>query len=130
MSSALLHDGYTRSAFVAPLSDERSGQEFHPSLKLEYRPMLVSARGVLMRRIADAVARGLAGVEESEKIAAEAMANQVISWDLIGPTGPVAVSTDAMLKLEPHMSARVFGIVTGTELGDKYEAQEDADVKN
>ena len=112
------------------MSDEKSGQEFHPSLRFEYRPMLVSARAALMRRIADLAATSEKGVIESEKVAAEAMVKQLVSWDLAGPTGPAPLNLDSMLRVEPHLSGRLFNVITGGELGDKYEAQEQAELGN
>lgn len=130
MSTGYISDGYTRTAFVDAARDEKSGLEFHPAVRFEFRPMLVADRAVLFRRIAE-LAQNAKGAEEAEKLAAKEMARRLVSWDLFGPAGVLVEITEAsLLRVEPHLSARLFSIITGQELGDKYAEAERADAKN
>jgi hypothetical protein len=59
------------------------------------------------------------------------MARRIVGWNLHGGSGgTVEISEASLLRVEPHLSMRLFSIITGQELGDKYAEQEEADAKN
>ena len=107
---AYIHDGYTRSAYVAPRT------RLYPAVRFLYRPMLAQGRSIVARAIMDTK-----DAAKTEEIAAKAVAKQVVSWNLVDHLGAdVPIDVAHLLRLQPLLLNRLYMIaVLGDEGGDE-----------
>lgn len=106
-----IHDGYTRSAYIA------ARPRLHPELRFQYRPMLSQNRAVIFHQIA------ALEPDDAERVAAEAIRAQLVSWDLQDHTGSnVAITVANLLRVEPNLAVRLFQVVTGRDATDEDPA--------
>src|ERR1700674_886459 len=96
------HDGYTQGGFIAavPL--------MHGSLRFTFRPALVEERS----QLSDAAATLQAHLYDRQ--AAIFTAQKILLWDLTDVGGrEVAVSAEALLRLQPGLFVKLHRIVLG-----------------
>jgi hypothetical protein len=96
------HDGYTQSGFIAavPL--------MHGSLRFTYRPALVEERS----QLSEAAAALKSHLYDCQ--VAMFTAQKIVLWDLTDSEGrEVAVSADALLRLQPGLFVKLHRIVLG-----------------
>jgi hypothetical protein len=96
------HDGYTQSGFIAavPL--------MHGSLRFTYRPALVEERS----QLSDAAAALKSHLYDRQ--VAMFTAQKIVLWDLNDAEGrEVAVSAEALLRLQPGLFVKLHRIVLG-----------------
>lgn len=114
--TGIILDGYT-------ISEKIPGCDFYPELNLEFRPMTKPEVADVIARIQKYRDNPVKG----EEIAAEVMAQHVVSWDLTDHRGnAVPINLDMMKRLEPHLSADIFDLIRGAEA----TINRDADLKN
>lgn len=115
--SGFISDGYTREFTIA------EDPQFHPALTVSYRPMLAAERFAVSKKIGDTAKAKEYGEKEfaaGERIAAEAIAGHVKTWSLLDCEGnPVAINADNALRIEPHLSAKLFKLI----MGDRTEEE-------
>ena len=101
-------DGYTEAAYV------RESPGLYGTFRFSYRPLLVELRSEI-----NAGFKALSAAD-CERKAAEVIAAQVKTWDLVHPrTGqPVEITAANVLRLRPELFARVWGIVQGVDPTD------------
>lgn len=106
-SLAFIHDGCTCNGYL------EAAPGLYPAARLSYRPILLQGRAVIYDMIAKA------SPAKGEDIAAHAIAEQVISWDIRDHQGKeVEITVDNALRLQPMLSARIFKMITGDLGGD------------
>lgn len=106
-----IHDGYTRQGYIA------ARKRLHPALRFTYRPMLSQNRAVIFHQMAAMEA------DEAERLAAEAVKAQLVSWDLKDHEDrTVEISVPNLLRVEPNLAVRLFQIVTGRDVSDEDPA--------
>ncbi|MBI3837399.1 MAG: hypothetical protein HY288_05645 [Planctomycetia bacterium] len=96
------HDGYTQRGFIGavPL--------MHGSLRFTYRPALVEERS----QLSDAAATLKSRLYDRQ--VAMFTAQKIVLWDLTDVEGrEVAVSADALLRLQPGLFVKLHRIVLG-----------------
>jgi hypothetical protein len=96
------HDGYTQNGFIAavPL--------MHGSLRFTYRPALVEERS----QLSDAAATLKPQLYDRQ--AAIFTAQKLVLWDLADVQGrEVAISAEALLRLQPGLFVKLHRIVLG-----------------
>ena len=99
---SFIHDGYSRSAFIAGIP------RLYPDVRFTFRPMLSQARAVVSDRIAKS------DPSKGETLAATAIVAHVSDWDVTDHEGKtVDVSTANVLRLQPRLMAKLFSIVVG-----------------
>lgn len=101
---AFIQDGYTRTSYMAA---DPSG--LYPAVLLTHRPMLVVNQAVIYDELRKVDAR------KRQMIAAEAIKNYIISWDIEGLSHE---DSTQILKLLPKVFDRMFNIICGEEGGD------------
>lgn len=113
--TGFLDDGYTISAVI----EEDEG--FHPTITVEYRPMLPAQRARLFQRIGLYMStdgkdqkQAANDAELAEFISAEAMALQTKAWSLRNGAGePVEITKENMLRIDSRLSLKLFNLITG-----------------
>jgi hypothetical protein len=96
------HDGYTQSGFIAPWP------LMHGSLRFAYRPALVEERS----QLSEAAATLKSHLYDRQ--VAMFTAQKIVLWDLTDVAGrDVAVSADALLRLQPALFVKLHRIVLG-----------------
>jgi hypothetical protein len=100
--SNYFHDGYTQSGFIAELP------LMHGSLRFTFRPALVEERS----QLSDAAAALKSHLYDRQ--VAKFTAQKIVLWDLIDVEGrEVAVSAEALLRLQPALFVKLHRIVLG-----------------
>lgn len=100
-------DGYCEPFFIAAV------ERLHPALRGTFRPMRIDDRA----RWGD----GVNALPAEERIAktAEALAGQLVSWDLRDRTGqPLIGTVERIRTLKPALYDRLFSIVWGYSPSD------------
>jgi hypothetical protein len=101
----IILDGYTIDHTIP----ESPG--FYPAVTIKFRPATVTEFSAAQKAVAEAARVDPA---KGEKIAAEAMAKQIVGWDLKDHNGNDVTPTAEMLtKLEPNLSGEVYKLVMG-----------------
>ncbi len=96
------HDGYTQCGFIAAVP------MMHGSLRFTYRPALVEERS----QLSDAAAALKSHLYDRQ--AAMFTAQRIVLWDLTDVEGDeVAVSAEALLRLQPGLFVKLHRIVLG-----------------
>jgi hypothetical protein len=109
MTTALnyLTDFCTRPGYVA------AAQQLHGPLRFTFRPALTSERS----RLAEVA--GEMQPEAFDAHAATFLAGKLVRWDLQGDQGqPIAVSDEALLRLQPELFVKLYSVVLGASASD------------
>ncbi len=127
MKKAFIDDGYTIDAKLEET-------DWYPKVQFTYRPMLQADRLQLFQQIQH-VSRQDNGngesVKEGELIAAKAMEEYLIRWDVVDRDGrTVEINAANYLQLEAHLSGDLFNVVTGNKAPRRVQEGEGKDTKN
>ncbi len=125
MDQAYIHDGYTKTVYIAAMEGQ------YPAVHFEYRAMLSQDRAAIMRKISV-----YGDARKEETLAAATIAEYVTAWDITKTGGEdVEVSTSETLRLAPVLMTKIWRIIIGsdspdadpdaTELEDEHNAEED-----
>ena len=119
-------DGYTLDHSIA-------ASEYYPEVNISFRPATPTERATVIRKITNLDKADRCA--ETEKEAAEFMAKKLKSWDLLAPPvsegaepQPVEISVPNLLKLESHLSGKMFSVILGEE--PAVAKQIEGDTKN
>lgn len=107
MSTGYIPDGYTRKGFIRGVS------RLFPDVKFIYRPILLAERAELNAKLA------LADAKQVEKLAADAVAKHVVSWDMQHEDNTLPIDAATILRLEPSLFDRLYSIIHGRQAGDE-----------
>jgi len=130
MACAYISDGYTVKGYI------EGRPRLYESLRFSYRPLLLTERAEFSERNVGKKVR-----EQNYNIA-KLLEERIVEWDLKKPiknsdaAEPVPAKSAEILRLNPVLFDRLFGIVCGTEAYDDdpqvFEAkpEEAADAKN
>lgn len=120
--SGYIPDGYTIDGVI------HADPGLYEEVAFSYRPMVSHERRTAyngMRKDA------LDNPVEAESIAARAMADHLVEWDLMNGEGKVPIDRDHLLRLQPNLSAKLFRIIAGVIPPDYPEdTDEETDLKN
>jgi hypothetical protein len=116
MPSLTISDGLTRTAKLA-------ADDGRPALWIEYRPMLSTDRGQLLRRIAALASEGIAGVVLAENLVLQELNSRIASLTLLLPDAPhLIVDITELRQIEPIQLAALARLVLDLE-GTSLEAE-------
>lgn len=104
----IINDGYTRSAFIAPV------EGIYDELKVTYRPCTTEERATHGDDIAND------RLVAANKKAATMMGKHIKSWTIPG----VKADAASMLKLNLNLFNRLYQIALGNDAGDEEPAVE------
>lgn len=107
-------DGYTRSFFI------RGVPGLYPDTRGSLRPLVVIKQAEINREMRQAGE----DLKKQQWIAAKWIAQQVVDWDIKKSADGDLVSTEdvsEILKLQPELFQRIWGIVNGVDGGDVDE---------
>lgn len=130
--ASLINDGYTRDETIPAC-------EWHPAVSIKFRPFTYGEKRSVQERISFHVRNAATDVElekgiaAGEKISSEAVAKHIVEWDVKdGDGNVVAVTASTILRLEPHLSAKLYNLVTGEvrTFQEATETTEENDAKN
>lgn len=108
MQTAYIHDGYTRTGYVAEVP------RLHPAIRFTYRPMLAVHRATAFNAIRAATA------EKSEEVVSKAIVGHVVEWDVVDSKGgPVDLTVANAQRLLPPVRAALLNIITGDGPSDR-----------
>ena len=106
-TNAYIPDGYTTDGFIA------EQPRLHPAARFVYRPCVSVENGI----IDDAIRKATAA--RGEMIAAECCAGHLVSWDVVDEAGaPLAVEAVKIVRLQPTLFSKLFGVIRGSRAGD------------
>jgi len=112
-----IHDGYTRHGYI------KAKERLHPALRFEYRPVMVQNRTVAFKRIEQA-----GDPRREEQIAAKTIQIHLECWDLLDHEGKTVPShVDHILRVEPNLFQKLFGVIMGSLVSDEDPGLGDAD---
>lgn len=98
--SNFIHDGYTKSGYIAPAPG------FHSGLRFKWRPMLTQLRAECFEKLAKAT-----NGKERDAIYARIMKTRLVTWDARDDKGHVEITAETILKLESNLFLTLWEIV-------------------
>lgn len=105
---AIIGDGYTQNAYIAP------APRHHPALRFRFRPLMVEERSRLLSENSKLPAK------DATRNTARVVAARLESWDATDKKGDsIAVSADSLLRLRPALYDRLLAIVYGIDGSDE-----------
>jgi len=112
---AYIPDGYTRTAYVAPVEGQ------HPGCEFTYRPMLVDqVNSILILKDKHP--------ERDVTVTADATSKHLVSWNLVDPKGePVPVTPSAYRRLGWGLFWSIANMVMGLKPSDKRPGESSDD---
>lgn len=105
--SGYIPDGYTRRGFL------RGIPRLYEDLRFTYRPILLAERSELNSKLA------LADPKQIEKLAAEAAARHLVSWDLAHDGSVLSITAATLLRLQPSLFDRLYSVLHGRAASDE-----------
>lgn len=103
----LIDDGLTLEGYIAPIP------RLHGAVRFKYRIFMQRQRANLLHQIAKSTA------EEAEGLAAMAVENKILEWDVKQSDGkPAPITENNVLKLHPRIGNRLYRIVMADEAPD------------
>ena len=119
MKTGFIPDGYTAEGFCAET-------DFYPAVHFQYRPCVGTEHyGFNAQQVALFKSEKPKDSEQARKNIATLLAKHLVSWDLLSPDGnPVEISLANLLRVEPNLSAKLYGIVMGYEPNDDEKPDE------
>ena len=88
----------------------------HPALRFEDRPFLAQEKATINGQIQNLYAQDKNA--EGERLAADAIARRLVSWNLTSKGESVPTTLEHALRVEPVLLARVFSIMMGVSQSD------------
>jgi hypothetical protein len=107
--ASYIPDQYTEHGYIA----ER--RNLHGALRFQFRPMLLDERSLFSQANIQNKPR------EQNRNIAKLLAEKIVCWDLKDAgkkDAPLAITIDNMLRLQPALFDRLFGIIMGNDAFD------------
>jgi hypothetical protein len=101
-SVSFIADGYVQPGYI------RAVDRLHEALRFRFRPILSAQRSALVQTAQGATATHF------DQQARELLADNLLDWTLSDPAGnPVAISREAIDRLQPELFLKLYRIVFG-----------------
>ena len=117
---AYIHDGYTKTAYIAPENGN------YPAVRFEYRAMLTQDRSVVANRI-----EKTSDARKVDQITAATITSCISSWDIKKHDGEeVSLDTAEVLRIQPALFRKIFYILMSyspTDVDPDLDPVEQAD---
>jgi hypothetical protein len=118
MPAAFIDDGYTRDEII-------EAAQWHPAVRIVYRPMLALERRRLTLQTVRLNTRGPGGIDVASKLVIAAVAARLVSWDLADSPGILReICPETVASLEPNLFEKIYAAVAG------FDGRADADEIN